>query len=139
MSIETIWLRTDADRQQIRMAIAGLPLADGKGYKITVKEVDRRTLDQNAKLWAMLTDISKQVEWHGNWLTPDEWKTVLTAGLKRSKVVPGIEGGFVVIGSSTSQMTRREFGELIDLIDAFGAEHNVRWSTPRWMQEAYAA
>lgn len=85
----------------------------------------KRTSDQNRLLWAALTDVSKQVDWHGQKLEPGEWKDVFTAALKRQKVVPGIEGGFVVLGSSTSRMTRAEFSELMELIFAFGAEHGV--------------
>jgi len=89
----------------------------------------RRSLDQNAKLWPMLHDISKQVEWYGHWLTPEEWKHVLTAALhQEQKVVPGINGGFVVLGLSTSRMSKREFSDLIELMYAFGAEHRVEWS-----------
>ena len=91
----------------------------------------RRSLDQNSKLWPMLTDISKQVEWYGHWLTQEEWKHVLTAALHtEQKVVPGINGGFVVLGLSTSRMNKREFSDLIELIYAFGAEHDVEWSEP---------
>jgi hypothetical protein len=43
------------------------------GYYCEIKEPSR-TLEQNAKFWPMLHDISKQVCWYGNWLTPDEWK-----------------------------------------------------------------
>lgn len=52
---------------------------------------------------------------------------MLTAGLKRQQVVPGIDGGFVVLGTSTRNMTKSEMGDLIELIYAFGAEHGVRW------------
>ena len=37
-------------------------------------------------------------------------------------VVPGMEGGFVVLGSKTSHMSKRELSDLIELIYAFGAE-----------------
>lgn len=87
-----------------------------------------RTTDQNSKMWACLTDISRQVTWHGQKLTPDDWKDVLTAALKRSRVVPGIDGGFVVLGQRTSEMTKADFIELIELITAFGAQHGVIWS-----------
>lgn len=90
----------------------------------------RRTLDQNAKLWPMLTDVSRQVDWHGEKLTPEEWKDVFTAGLKRQKAVPGIDGGFVVLGAHTSTMDKREFIDLIELIAAFGSERDVIWSEP---------
>jgi len=97
------------------------------GYIVRVGE-DTRTLDQNAKLWPMLHDLSRQVVWYGARLTDDEWKDVLTAGLKKSKVVPGIDGGFVVCGQSTSKMSKATFSELIELIYAFGSQHNVQWS-----------
>jgi hypothetical protein len=97
------------------------------GYVMTLKEATR-TLDQNAKLWAMLSDVSQQVEWYGNRLTSEEWKDVFSASLKRQKVVPGLDGGFVVCGQRTSQMGKREFAEFIELIYAFGAQRNVQWS-----------
>jgi len=45
-------------------------------------------------------------------------------------VVPGLHGDFVVIGQSTSQMSIREMGDLMTLMEAFGAERNVRWTEP---------
>ncbi|KKS35462.1 MAG: NinB protein [Parcubacteria group bacterium GW2011_GWE2_42_14] len=79
-------------------------------------------------MWAMLTDISSQVDWYGNKLTKEEWKIVLTAGLKQQKVVPGLDGGFVAIGSSTSKMSIAEMADLITLGYAFGNEKGVKWS-----------
>lgn len=87
-----------------------------------------RSLDQNAKLWACLTDLAEQVEWYGTKLSAENWKDVLTASLKRNKVVPGLDGGFVVLGQHTSKMTKAEFSELLELCMAFGAEHEVVWS-----------
>ena len=87
-----------------------------------------RNLEQNAKLWACLEDLARQVIWHGIRLSSEEWKDVLTASLKRSKVVPGLDGGFVVVGQSTSRMTKKEFSDLLELVMAFGAEHEVIWS-----------
>lgn len=84
-----------------------------------------RNLEQNALMWAMLTEISRQVDWYGNKLTQEEWKDVFSASLKKQKVVPGLDGGFVVCGQRTSQMGKKEFGELIELMQAFGAEKGV--------------
>lgn len=91
---------------------------------------DKRSTDQNAKLWAMLRDLSEQVIWHGSTLTDHEWKDVLTAGLKRQKVAPGIDGGFVVLGAKTSKMTKAEFSELVEMLYHFGAQHGVKWTDP---------
>lgn len=99
------------------------------GYVCEIKP-RTRSLDQNAKMWAMLADLSRQVEWYGNKLTTEEWKDVLTAALKKQKAVPGIDGGFVVIGARTRNMTIREMSGLVELMYAFGAEQNVEWSEP---------
>ena len=98
-----------------------------EGYIVTIQE-PTRTLDQNAALWPVLQEISKQVNWHGNKLTAEEWKDVFSAALKKQKVVPGLDGGFVVCGQRTSRMVKKEFSELIELMYAFGVEHGVKWS-----------
>jgi hypothetical protein len=87
--------------------------------------VQIRTVDQNKLMWALLTDLANQVVWHGNKLDPTEWKCVMTAALKRQKVVPGIDGGFVVIGQSTSRMNKQELSEVIELVYAFGSQQGV--------------
>lgn len=78
-------------------------------------------------MWANLEDIAQQVVWYGVKLTKDEWKDVLTAALKKQKVVPGIEGGFVVIGARTSTMSVAEMTELIELSTAFGTQQGVKF------------
>jgi hypothetical protein len=95
---------------------------------VTVKPATR-SLEQNSRLWAQLSDVSKQVEWYGKRLTPEDWKHVFTSSLRKLAVVPNLDGsGFVAMGLSTSRMSKRELGELMDLIDAFGAERGVVWS-----------
>ena len=86
-----------------------------------------RSLNQNRMMWANLEDIAQQVTWYGVKLTKDEWKDVLTAALKKQKVVPCIEGGFVVIGARTSKMTVPEMTELIELSTAFGTQQGVKF------------
>jgi hypothetical protein len=88
---------------------------------------NKRSLEQNKKLWAMLTDVAAQVQWYGQKLSPYDWKNMFTASLDKTKCVPGIDGGVVVLGSSTSHMNKAKFAELIELITAFGAERGVKW------------
>lgn len=99
-------------------------LGYGKAYVVEVKPLTR-TIRQNDLMWALLTEISNQVVWHGQKLTPGNWKDVLTAALKRQAVVPGIDGGFVVLGQRTSKMTVKELNEVIELTYAFGAQNGV--------------
>jgi hypothetical protein len=104
------------------------------GHRMVVEvKPETRTLPQNARLWAMLTDMSKQVDWYGRKLTPENWKDVLTAALTKQDVVPGIDGGFVVLGKSTSKMTKGEMSELQTLIEAFGAQQGVRFTAPEYI------
>ena len=122
------------DEQDIRFALAWAEALIRQGLRAGPVRLSlgrpRRTLDQNALLWAVLSDVSRQVEWYGQRLTKEEGKDIFTAALKRQQVVPGIDGGFVVLGASTSRMRKQEFSELIELIYAFGAEHGVEWSEP---------
>lgn len=98
-------------------------------------EADQRTLDQNSKLWAMLTDVSRQVNWYGRNLSVWAWKDIFTASLKRQDVVPGIDGGFVVLGEHTSRYTKAQMSELLELISAFGANHKVVWTDPQYLDQ----
>jgi hypothetical protein len=86
-----------------------------------------RSLEQNRLMWANLEDIAQQVVWYGQKLHKEEWKDVLTAALKKQKIVPGIEGGFVVIGARTSKMTVTEMNEVIELSTMFGAQQGVKF------------
>lgn len=111
-----------------RRYIAQLVMQAPQGHVVTISEPTRST-DQNAKLWASLTDIANNVVWHGRKLDQTSWKHIFTSSLKRQEVVPNLDGtGFVVMGISTSRMTKSEMSELIELIAAFGAQHNVEWS-----------
>lgn len=92
-----------------------------------------RSLDQNNLMWSILTDLSKQVDWHVNGvltkLTPEDWKDVLSASLdQETRMSQGLQGGLVLLGKRTSRMTVKEMTDLIDLAYSFGAERKVRWS-----------
>lgn len=96
------------------------------GHRLVMEvKPETRSSAQNKRLWAMLTDISNQVDWYGRKLTPEDWKHIFTAALSKQDVVPGIDGGFVVLGKSTSKMTKGEMAELQTLMEAFGAEKGV--------------
>lgn len=100
------------------------------GCVVTFKE-PTRSLEANAAMWAKLGEIAEQVVWYGKKLTAEDWKIVLTASLRQTRVVPTIDGdGFVPLGMSTSKMSVKEMGALLDLIDAFGAQQGVVFSAP---------
>jgi hypothetical protein len=99
----------------------------GDDWVVTVSE-PKRSLQQNALMWALLTDLAEQVDWHGLQLTAENWKDMCTAAIKKQQVVPGLDGGFVVLGTSTSKMSKLEMNELIEFIYAFGAQHGVKFT-----------
>lgn len=112
-----------------RRNAAAAVMACPDGYVVDIKPATRSIL-QNSRLWAMLTDVSNQVEWHGAKLTPEDWKHVFSAALKQQRAVPGLDGGFVVLGQSTSKMSKREMTDLQELISAFGSMRDVQWTEP---------
>lgn len=96
---------------------------------------ETRSSQQNRLMWQLLTDISEQVIWHGQKLAPIEWKCVLSAGLKKQKIVPNIEGdGFVVVGASTSGMTIKEMNAMIEMCEFFGGREGVRFSAQEYRE-----
>ncbi len=117
-------LNSAAERAKATNWIAKAP----PGTRIEFK-ASKRSLSQNAKLWATLTDIAGQVVWYGQKLSAEDWKDVFTASLRRARVVPGIDPGtYVPLGMRTSDMSKDEMSALIELILAFGAEHQVTFN-----------
>lgn len=99
------------------------------GHRLTLEvKPEKRSDAQNRRLWAMLSEISMQVDWYGQKLSADEWKDVFSAALKKQKVVPGLDGGFVICGQRTSKMTKGEMSDMQTLMEAFGAERGVTFS-----------
>jgi hypothetical protein len=92
-------------------------------------KASKRTLPQNDRMWAMLTELARQLPWHGLSLTPDDWKLIFLDALKREvRAVPNLDGtGFVNIGRSSSDLTKSEMGDLMTIIEEFGARHGVQF------------
>lgn len=123
MSRALFQIKADSDRSQIATWARNVPVGTTVEFR-----APRRSTDQNALMWSLLAQISKQVDWYGTKLSNEDWKDVLTASLRRTRVVPGIDAGtFVPLGMRTSHMTKEELGELIELIYAFGAERGVQF------------
>ena len=92
-----------------------------------------RSIEQNALMWSRLGDIARQLQWPVNgamaYLDSNDWKHIITAGLKREqRIAQGIDGGFVILGQYTHKMSKSEMADLITLIEAFGAQHDVQWT-----------
>lgn len=119
-------LRTEADRAR---AIALLQRVDlSAGWTWTMRE-EVRSDAQNRRMWAMLRDISRQVEWYGQKLSDEDWKHIFSASVQKQRAVPGLDGGFVVLGISTRKQSKAWFNDMFEVMEAFAAERNVRFTT----------
>ena len=92
----------------------------------------KRTIPQSDRMWAMLTEVASQVPWHGLKMSPEDWKLVFLDGLKRDlRLVPNLDGtGFVNLGRSSSDLSKEEMSDLIELIFEFGARNGVVFFEP---------
>lgn len=94
--------------------------------RVTFQEAKRST-DQNAKMWACLSDIASQKTHHGLRLSPDDWKVLFMSALKQElRMVPNLDGtGLVTLGRSSSDLSKAEFSALLEIIHAWGAANDV--------------
>lgn len=114
-------INAPADRNLLSRWAHAVP----EGTRVELK-APKRTVPQNDRLWASLSDVARQVEWYGQRLSPEDWKDMFTASLRKARVVPGIDpGSFVLLGLHTSAMSKEELSALLELIYAFGAEKGV--------------
>lgn len=119
-------LDSDAQRAKAMNWVRLAPL----GARVEFKAA-KRTIPQNDKMWAILTEISQQVVWYGQKLPAEDWKDIFTASLRKARVVPGIDAGsFVPLGMRTSDMSKDELAMLIELMQAFAAEQGVTLKEP---------
>ena len=122
MSRALITLLTDADRKRATAWAWDAPV----GTRIEWK-APKRSLDQNARMWAALTDIATQVKYRGLKLTPEDWKLVFLDALKREvRIVPNLDGtGFVSLTKSSSDLSKQEMSDLLEVITAWGVQNGV--------------
>ena len=114
--------------ETVRERVKGYIDAAPTGYRVIMNEPKRSTA-QNDRMWAMLTEVAGQIKWHGVNLSPDDWKLIFMDGLNREmRIVPNLDGtGFVNLGSRSSGLSVGEMRDLLALIEAFGANHGVKF------------
>lgn len=113
------------------------------GTRIEFK-APKRTTDQNSKLWACLTDIATQVRWgyEGEKLDTEAWKEIFMHALRKElRTVPSLDRTEpVTLGRSTSDLSKEEFSDLLELVMEFGARNGVTFHDPVDQREdAHAA
>lgn len=122
MSRALLILANSSVRERAHRWVDALPA----GTRVEFKQ-PKRTTEQNAKMWAMLTDIATQKEHCGQRHSAETWKVIFLHALGReTQFIPALNGaGFLPIGQSSSDLSKSEMSDLIELMHAWGAEHGV--------------
>ena len=106
----------------------------GHRLRVTIKP-ETRTTAQNARMHAMLTDVSKQMQHCGRKRSVVYWKGLFVSGWeiatgRKPEIVPGLEGEFINIRPSTADMSVAEIASVMEYIEAWGAMNGVKFSAP---------
>lgn len=123
---QTVILRTKADRSRAQALVFAAP----ERAVVNIRE-ESRSSEQNAKLWAMLSEISRAKP-EGRNLPPDVWKCIfMHACGHQCQFQPSLDGnGVVPLGFKSSRLTKAEFSDLIECIQAFAAQHEIELTEP---------
>ena len=122
---QTIILASDKQRQLAIDVIRRAP-ADA----VVKISAPKRTLDQNAKMWAMISDVSRAKP-EGRMHTPEVWKCLFMSACGHSvRFEMGLDNKPFPIGFSSSRLSKSEMADLITVIYEYGDRHGVRWSEP---------
>lgn len=125
----TVFLTTPLARERAHRLIEAAP----EGAIASVR-APNRTTDQNAKMWAMLSDVSVSKP-EGRKHTPEDWKAIfMNACGWEVQFIEGLDGRPFPSGFRSSRMTKAQMADLITFIQAYGDEHGVVWT-----EEAQAA
>lgn len=122
--MQTVWLTSTYARSRAHELIDKAPA----GCVVTVREA-KRTTDQNAKLWAMLSDISRAKP-EGRVMIPEFWKGGFMSALQHEILwLPGIDNSPPFpAGFRSSRLSKSQFADLITFAQEYGDRHGVRWT-----------
>lgn len=120
----TIRLTGQAQREYAKRLVDAAP-----DYSIVTVKAGDRSLEQNSKLWAMLTDISRARPEGRKW-TPETWKCAFMHSLGHQvQFAEGLDNsGPFPLGFRSSRLTKPQMADLITVIHEYGDRHGVAWS-----------
>ncbi len=103
-----------------------------EGYVVSIGK-PTRTMEQNAMLHPLLTDIANQKEWMGKKRTMLQWKVIMVSAHaiatgEPAEMVIGLEGEVVNLRESTAAMSKKRFSSLLDYVTCWGAMNGVKFS-----------
>ena len=120
----TVRLTGPTQREYARRLIDAAP-----DYAVVTVRAGDRTLDQNAKMWAMLSDIARAKPEGRSW-TPEVWKAAFLHCLGHQvQFAEGLDGsGPFPLGFRSSKLSKAQMSDLIEVITEYGTRHGVQWN-----------
>jgi hypothetical protein len=120
----TIKLSTPQARQRAHQLIEQAP----DGYVVRIGE-ETRSDEQNRLLWPLIADIQQQVQDMHTFSAEDIKLRFLDSLGMELRFLPKLEGaGMFPVGQRSSTLSKSQFSGLLELIFAYGAKHEVKWS-----------
>lgn len=121
MAVHTLKLANDNVRNRAHLWLDKAP----EGMLIKFQD-PTRSLDQNAKLWAMLEDIARVAEHNGRKYSREAWKSLFMSACGHElDLIVGLNNEAVPMGQSSSKLSVAQMSELIEFIHFWAAEHGV--------------
>lgn len=128
--------RLSNEQERVRLVSQISTIDLSKPLSVTISE-EKRSDASNRRMWAMLRDIAKQVEWYGQKLKDEDFKHIFSASVEKQRAVPGLDGGFVILGLSTRKQSQQWFSDMFEIMEAFAAERGVKWTQQDHWQGRY--
>jgi hypothetical protein len=120
----TVRLTGPVQREYAKRLIDAAP-----DYAVVTVRAGDRSLDQNAKMWVMLTEISRAKPEGRSW-TPETWKCAFMHSLGHQiQFADGLDNsGPFPLGFKTSKLNKAQMADLITVIQEYGDRHGVQWA-----------
>ena len=127
MTDQTVILQGQTQRELARRIIEAAPV----GSVVNIRKASRNK-DQNARMWAMISDVSRAKPEGRSW-TPEVWKSAFMHSLGHQCLfADGLDGsGHFPLGFRTSRLSVSAMADLITVISAYGDRHGVTWTEPQ--------
>lgn len=120
---QTVVIDSQYRRDLAHKLVAAAPV----GAVMTISPA-KRTTDQNARFWAMLSDISRAKP-EGRVHTPEAWKALFMHALGHSvRFEMGLNGEPFPVGFRSSQLTKSQMSDLMEFMSSWAAERGVIFS-----------
>jgi hypothetical protein len=120
---QTVWLRGEHQRRLAHQLIDKAPI-----NAVVKISPEQRSLDQNNKMWAMISDVSRQHQRIGIMYQKYGKQSLwLLVGMRCSLKTAWTISHFP-IGFRSSNLSKAQMADLIEYMYFYGSKHDIKWS-----------